>query len=248
MKNYLLISLWVSFIACTLSGCSPRQSTETTVSTVDTTTAEVIFDAEEAEPVAENNFTWQDIPDDVKPVRFSFLNWLTIMNHIKDNYWSRPSAKMLADAGLEVLLESDSVDADGIKSVDFKYGRQMKSTVNSAGQKTFTYGGDHAVLFKVDAYTSSGAEIYFRSPADLNDFILQAIDYGVAQLPDDSFVVCDKPMGKGIHKVSKTYDYTETKKGKYQERYYLAPEYNPDNEWQVCYITLDFLRHRLDIE
>jgi len=248
MKNYLLLGLCVSSIIYGMCGCGPQQSTDTFVAAVGTAAEGVMSDVEEAEPVAENNFTWQDIPDDEKPVRFSFKNWLTIMNHIKDNYWSRPSARMLADAGLEVLMESDSVDVDGIKSVDFRYGRQMKSIVNPSGQKTFTYGGDHSVLFMVDAYTSSGAEIYFRSPADLKDFIQQAIDYGVAQLPDGSFVVCDKPMGKGIHKVSKTYEYTETKKGKYQERYYLAPEYNPSQDWQVCYITLDFLRHRLDIE
>ena len=155
IKNYLLLGLWVSSIIYGMCGCGPQQSTDTSVAAVDTAAEGVMSDVEEAEPVAENNFTWQDIPDDEKPVRFSFKNWLTIMNHIKDNYWSRPSARMLADAGLEVLMESDSVDVDGIKSVDFRYGRQMRSIVNPSGQKTFTYGGGHSVLFMVDAYTSS---------------------------------------------------------------------------------------------
>lgn len=237
-------------IAFSLSGCGPQKSAETHIQENDSATEEEVIILEEmpADSSAEDYLTWEDIPDDGKPVRFDFEKWLTIMNHIKDNYWSRPTAKMLAGAGLEVLYESDDIDDSGIKAVDFRYGRQVKSITDSAGVKEYTYSGDHAVIFMVDAYTSSGATILFHSPADLKDFIQQAINRGVADLNGEGLIVCDKPMGKGIHKIRKTYEYTETKKGAYKERYYLYTYYNPDDEWQECVVTLDFLRHRLDIE
>ena len=147
-----------------------------------------------------------------------------------------------------MLQESDDIDETGIKAVDFRYGRQIKTVTDSAGVEYYTYGGAHAIMFMVDAYTSSGATILFRSPADLKDFIQQAINRGVAEMPGDGILVCDKPMGKGIHKISKTYEHTETKKGAYKERYILYPTYDPQEEWQRCEVTLDFLRHRIDIE
>ena len=256
MRINLLIGLWACALVFGLSGCGQQKSTSTQSFESDTAAYDPITPVEEdmeleeefEEDSAENPFTWQDIPDDVKPVRLDFEKWLTIMNHIRDNYWSRPNAKMLANAGLKVLYESDDIDETGIKDVDFRYGRQIKTVTDSAGVKYDTYGGDHAIIFMVDAYTSSGATIMFRSPADLKDFIQQAIDRGVVELSGDGFLVCDKPMGKGIHKISKVYDHTETKKGAYKERYIIYPNYNPQEEWQTCNVILDFLRHRIDIE
>ena len=258
MRINLLIGLCACALVYGLSGCSPQKSTETqstgtqSVET-DTITSEVIPEEEEFEDEFEvdsdtNRLSWRDIPDGEKPVRLDFEKWLTIMNHIRDNYWSRPTAKMLANAGLKVLQESDDIDETGIKAVDLRYGRQIKTVTDSAGVKYYTYGGAHAIMFMVDAYTSSGAEILFRFPADLKDFIQQAINRGVGEMPGDGILVCDKPMGKGLHKISKTYEHTETKKGAYKERYILYPVYDPQEEWQRCEVTLDFLRHRIDIE
>ncbi len=249
MRIYLLIGLWAGIVVYGLSGCGSQKGPETQAIVSDSVIPDTIIDVEiaEDEDTVEDYLSWEDIPDGEEVVRLDFEKWLVIMNHIKDNYWSRPTAKMLANAGLEVLLESDTID-DGIKAVDFRYGRQMKRVTDSAGEQHFTYGGDHAVVFMVDAYTSSGAEILFRSPADLKDFVQQAINRGVVELPGDGFIVCDKPMGKGIHKLRKMYDYTEAKKGAYKERYYLYPAYNPEEEWQRCEVSLDFLRHRIDIE
>jgi hypothetical protein len=258
MRINLLIGLWVCALVYGLSGCNPKRSADAQSVGTDTTAYEPVTPAEEAEmdsledefeeDNAANRLSWRDIPDGEKPVRLDFEKWLTIMNHIRDNYWSRPKAKMLANAGLKVLQESDDIDETGIKAVDFRYGRQIKTVTDSAGVEYYTYGGNHAIMFMVDAYTSSGAEILFRSPADLKDFIQQAINRGVAEMPGDGILVCDKPMGKGIHKISKTYEHTETKKGAYKERYILYPTYDPQEEWQRCEVTLDFLRHRIDIE
>ena len=257
MRINLLIGLWACALVFGLSGCGPQKNTGTLGVETDSVAIEPVTPEEELEEEfgmdleedsAENLYSWRDIPDDEKPVRLDFEKWLTIMNHIKDNYWSRPKAKMLASAGLKVLQEYDDIDETGIKAVDFRYGRQIKTITDSAGGKRYTYGGDHAIIFAVDAYTSSGAVILFRSPADLKDFIQQAIDRGVTELSGDGFIVYDKPMGKGIHKISKAYEPTETKKGAYKERYLLYPTYNPQEEWQTCDVTLDFLRHRIDIE
>ena len=257
MRINLLIGLWACALVFGLSGCGPQKGTGTQRVETDSMAIEPVtpvegleeeFEMDLEEDSAVNLYSWRDIPDGEKPVRLNFEKWLTIMNHIKDNYWSRPKAKMLASAGLKVLQESNDIDETGIKAVDFRYGRQIKTTTDSAGGKLYTYDGDHAIIFAVDAYTSSGAVILFRSPADLKDFIQQAIDRGVTELSGDGFIVYDKPMGKGTHKIIKTYEPTETKKGAYMERYLLYPTYNPQKEWQTCAVTLDFLRHRVDIE
>lgn len=155
---------------------------------------------------------------------------------------------MLADMGLNVLYETDEVDHSGIKSVYFMYGRQTKCLTDSAGERFHVADGNHAVLFKVAAYTSSGAEIYFHNPVDLKDFMQQVIQWGVIGNSDGSYTVCDKPMGQGVHKLKELYEPGETTKGAFKELYYLTPEYIPGAEWHTCYVTLDFLRHRLDIE
>lgn len=191
---------------------------------------------------------WEEIPDSGEAQPIVFEKWLKVMNHIKDNHWARPTAKMLADLGLEVLYERDKVDKTGIKDVHLIYGRQTKCMTDSAGNKYHTFDGSHAVLFTVLAYTSSGAEINFHNPVDLKNFMQQAIKYGVAECPNGDLVVCDKPMGEGIHKTKKVYEPDERKKGEFAERYYIGAAYEPGADWQTCYVTLDFLRHRMDID
>lgn len=197
----------------------------------------------------ENDFlSWEEIPDSEEALPIDFEKWLKVLNHINDNYWARPTAMMLADLGLEVLYERDKVDEKGIKDVHFMYGRQTKCMTDSAGNKYHTFDGSHAVLFTVSAYASSGAEINFHNPVDLKNFMQQAIKYGVAETPNGSLVVCDKPMGEGIHKISKVYEPDEKEKGAFTERYYLGTKYEPGADWQICYVMLDFLPHRIDIE
>lgn len=192
--------------------------------------------------------SWEEIPYTQKAMPLNFEKWLAMMNYIRDNYWERPTKKMLADIGLEALYESDAMDEDSIKDVHFIYGRQTKCLTDSTGEKYHTYDGSHAVIFDVSAYTSSGAEILFHNPVDLKNFMEQAINRGIASNRNGTYTVCDKPMGDGIHKIKNVYNHTETKKGGYKELYYLSPVYEPGAEWQSCYITLDFLRHRIDVE
>ena len=191
--------------------------------------------------------SWEEIPSDGEVLPLDFEKWLTIMNYIKDNYWSRPTPAMLADAGLEVMYETDSIDDDGIKDVHFIYGRQTKCVTDSAGTQYHTFDGDHAILFEVYAYTSSGAEIHFHNPADMRNFMEQAINRGVVE-NNNQFLVCNKPIGKGLHKIRKVYNVTEKQQGAYKELYFIHPVYEPDADWNTCYITLDFLRHSIDIE
>jgi hypothetical protein len=75
----------------------------------------------------------------------------------------------------------------------------------------------------------------------------QAVKRGVVASTNGSLLVCGKPIGAGIHKIKKMYGYEKKDTGKYAELYFLSPEYIPGAEWQVCYVTLDFLRHRLDV-
>lgn len=201
----------------------------------------MIVDSDEVRP-------WEEIPSDEEAQPIDFEKWLVVMNHIKQNHWARPTAKMLAEVGLEVLYETDETDDSGIKSVHFMYGRQTKCLTDSAGRKYHVPDGSHAVLFEVSAYTSSGAEICFHNPADLRDFMEQAVRRGVVESPNGSLMVCDKPIGAGIHKLKKEYGHDEGNKGEYAELYFLNPEYIPGAEWQVCYVTLDFLRNRIDVE
>lgn len=202
-----------------------------------------------AEAVNESDaLSWNDIPttDDVQPLDFE--KWLKIMNHIKDNYWARPTTNMLEGIGLKALYEKDDIDEDSIKDVHLMYGRQTKCMTDSTGKRYHTFDGSHAILFQVFAYTSSGAEIGFHNPADLKDFMEQAVKRGVIESPNGRLIVCDKPIGEGVHKLKKVYEHTEMGKGMYKELYYLRPVYEPEAEWQICYITLDFLRHRIDVE
>lgn len=192
--------------------------------------------------------SWKEIPDGDTPLPLDFDKWLAIMNHIRDNYWARPTAKMLADIDLKALYEYDDFDVDSIKDVHFMYGRQTKCMTDSTGEKYHTYDGSHAVIFEVFAYTSSGAEISFHNPADMKDFMEQAIKRGVVACQNEMFIVCDKPIGEGLHKLKKVYDHTETNKGAFKELYYLYPVFKPGAEWQTCHVTLDFLRHRIDVE
>ena len=201
--------------------------------------------------VAEDNSkicSWQDIPesDDVKSINFE--KWLDIMNYIRMNYWARPTEEMLSDVGLKALYEKDEMDEDSIKDVHFMYGRQTKCMTDSTGQKYHIFDDSHAVLFQVFAYTSSGAEIAFHNPSDMRDFIEQAIKRGVVASPNGKLIVCDKPIGKGLHKLKEVYDHKDTRKGAFEELYYLNPVYEPGADWQICYVTLDFLRHRIDVE
>lgn len=194
------------------------------------------------------NRSWEQIPYTQKAMPLNFEKWLTMMNYIRDNYWKRPTRQMLADIGLEALYERDTMDEDSIKDVHFIYGRQTKCVTDSTGEKYHTYNGSHAVIFDVSAYTSSGAEILFHNPVDLKNFMEQAINRGIACHRNGTYVVCDKPMGDGIHKVKEVYDHREIDRGAYKELYYLNPVYEPGAEWQSCYISLDFLRHRIDVE
>ena len=191
---------------------------------------------------------WEEIPVDEEAQPIDFEKWLAMMNHIKQNHWARPTARMLTDVGLDVLYETDDTDETGIKSVHFMYGRQTKCLTDSAGGKYHVPNGSHAVLLDVSANTSSGAEICFHHPADLRDFMEQAVRRGVVETPNGSLLVCDKPIGAGIHKIKKVYEHDEKNKGEYAELYFLSPEYIPGAEWQVCYVTLDFLRNRIDVE
>ena len=189
---------------------------------------------------------WEEISMTEKPQSLNFEHWLEIMLYIKFNNWAHPTAKMLENAGLVKLQEIDSIDG-GIKSVNYVYGRDVKSEVSEDGGVVFVPVGPHAVIFRVDAYTSSGALVAFRSAVDLKDFIEQAVKRGVVEYASGDLVVCDRPMSPGIHQLKKMYDSSETKKGKYKEAVILAPCYKPDAEWQVCDVALDFLRHRIDV-
>ena len=60
-------------------------------------------DTMSSEDKSNKTLSWDAIPSDREVLSFDFEKWLTIMNYIKDNCWSRPTATMLADAGLEVL-------------------------------------------------------------------------------------------------------------------------------------------------
>jgi len=191
---------------------------------------------------------WEEIPATQKANSLNFEKWLNIMNHIFNNYWERPTKEMLADIGLEVLYEKNIMDEDSIKDILFMYGRQTRCMTDTSGVIYPVYEGNHAVLFEVFAYTSSGAEILFHDPVDLKDFMEQAIKHGVATTNNERYIVCDKPMGEGIHKIKKVYEHTEKKNGAFKELYYLNPSYKPGAEWQRCYINLDFLRHRIDVE
>jgi len=194
------------------------------------------------------DYTWLDKPCDDKPVPLNFAKWMVMMDHIYDHNWKRPTAKMLADVGLKRVYESDKVDSfDGIKDVNLIYGRDVKEMTDSAGLKYYALGGNHSILFQVMAYTSSGAEIMFQNPADMQDFMRQVVNYGVAASPSGDLIICDKPMGKGIHKIKKDYP-QESKKGSYCEKYLIYPIFDPDKGEYSCQITLDFLRNRLDIK
>ena len=192
--------------------------------------------------------SWKEIPVTSKANPLNFEKWLSIMNYIRNNHWERPTKEMLADIGLEALYERDIMGEDSIKDILFMYGRQTKCMTDTSGVIYPVYEGNHAVLFEVSAYTSSGAELLFHDPVDLKDFMEQTVKYGVATARDESYLVCDKPMGEGIHKIKKVYEHTENNKGAFKELYYLDPIYEPGAEWQRCYITLDFLRHRIDVE
>ena len=192
--------------------------------------------------------SWEEIPVTRKANPLNFEKWLSIMNYIRNNHWERPTKEMLADIGLEALYERDIMDEDSIKDILFMYGRQTRCMTDTSGVIYPVYEGNHAVLFEVSAYTSSGAELLFHDPVDLKDFMEQAIKYGVATVRNESYIVCDKPMGGGIHKIKKVYEHTENEKGAFKELYYLDPIYEPGAEWQRCNISLDFLRHRIDVE
>lgn len=192
--------------------------------------------------------SWQEISSEGDVLPLNFEKWLTIMNHIKENGWSRPTAEMLKELDLKVIYESDSIDECGIKDVSYTYGRQTKCVTDSTGSQFYTFDGDHSILFKVYAYTSSRAEIYFHNPEDLKNFMEQAICRGIAESSNGRYAICDKPMGKGIHKISKVYDITEKQQGAYKELYYIHPVYEPGANWHTIYVTLDFLRHSIDIE
>jgi hypothetical protein len=192
--------------------------------------------------------TWEDIPSDKKAKPLDFEKWLIVMKYINDNYWARPTAKMMADLGLDVLYEADDFDEDSIKSVHFIYGRETKCVIDSLGEKYHTFDGDHAVLFEVFAYTSSGAELHFHHPADLRTFMEQTIKRGLAIYSGSTYIVCEKPLGNGLHKVKNAYRSENKKVGTCKELFYLHPVYKPNDEWQTCYVSLDFLRYRLEME
>lgn len=192
--------------------------------------------------------SWEDIPSNGKAKPLDFEKWLIVMKYIDDNYWARPTAKMVADAGLEVLYETDEFDEDSIKSVHFIYGRETKCMTDSVGEKYHTFNGDHAVLFEVFAYTSSGAELHFHSPADLRDFMEQAIKRGLAVSSGSNYIVCEEPLGSGLHKVKNAYRAEDKRKGTHKELFYLHPVYKPNDEWQTCYVSLDFLPYWLEVE
>lgn len=248
-NHILLLGVYLCLSVCCFSSCGRQCKKEVHEDGTDSTTyTSLPTDTMTVDVESETELSWEHISSDGEALPLNFEKWLTIMNHIRDNWWSRPTAKMLADAGLEMLYETDEMDKDSIKNVHFIYGRQTKCVTDSAGEKYYTFDGDHAILFEVSAYTSSSAEICFHNPADLRDFVAQAVRRGVAENRNGRLIVCDKPMGEGIHKITRVYGYDEKQKGTYQERYYLYPEYVPNADWQVCYVTLDFLRLSLDVE
>lgn len=249
MKKELIFALAIIMITGCTSGSKRQGVAGDQEDSVDFSGAYAPWPSDTMKVEEENEIlSWEEIPDSEEAQPIVFEKWLKVMNHIKDNHFARPTAKMLADLGLEVLYERDKVDETGIKDVHFMYGRQTKCMTDSAGNKYHTFDGSHAVLFVVSAYTSSGAEINFHNPVDLKNFMQQAIKYGVAECPNGDFVVCDKPMGEGIHKTKKVYEPDEKKKGAFAERYYIGAAYEPGADWQTCYVTLDFLRHRIDID
>lgn len=248
-KNLALLGINICFAVCCLSSCGQQNSKEMRSCDNDS----IVWvpqptDTMSSEDESNEMLSWQEIPTDGEVMPLDFEKWMTIMNHIKDNWWSRPTARMLADAGLEVMFETDDMDEDSIKDVHFIYGRQAKSLKDSTGTQYHTFDGDHAIIFEVFAYTSSEAEIHFHNPADMRNFLEQAINRGVVENHDGSFVVYNKPMGKGLHKIRKIYDITEMRQGAYRELYYILPVYEPGEDWHTCYVTLDFLRHTIDIE
>ncbi len=246
----------ITTIACCLFGSCKQQRVNTQspdrpseqsaydpIQTVDS----IATEQESPDSTETEELSWEAIPDG--PVKsLDFEKWLTVMRHIHDNYFARPTARMLADVGLEAMYETDDYDEDSIKSVHFIYGRQLKSAIDSEGQKYFTFDGPHAVMFEVFAYTSSGAQLHFRSPSDLKDFMQQAVKRGLAVSSGSRYIVCEKPLGSGLHKVKYVYRPEKKREGTYQELYYLIPDYNPKSEWQTCHVTLDFLRHWLEVE
>ena len=248
MKNVLLTTSVVLLLVSCTAGNKKSGETGEKRDSIDFSGAYAPWPSDSMKVDEDDVRLWEEIPDSEEPLPIDFEKWLKVMNYIRDNYWARPTAKMLADLGLEVLFETDKVDETGIKDVHFMYGRQTKCLTDSTGKKYHTFDGRHAVIFTVSAYTSSGAEICFHNPIDLKDFMQQAIKYGVVASPNGSLTVCDKPMGSGVHIIKKVYEPDEKQKGAFAERYYLWAAYEPEADWQTCEVTLDFLRHRIDIE
>lgn len=256
MKKYFVLFGLHFLLAMMMTGCSPDGKKQVTASaSADTVStplkdepATVLPDTVGSGTDDVERFSWEDIPagDDAMPLDFE--KWLAVMNHIRGNYWARPTKAMLADLGLRALYETDDADEDGIKDVHFIYGRQVKRVKDADGNEYFAPDGSHALLFEVFAYTSSEAEIAFHDPVDMRDFVAQAIRRGVVASPNGRLTVCEEPIGEGVHKLKATYRPDETGRGQYKELYYLAPVYEPDAVWQACHVTLDFLRLRLDIE
>lgn len=257
MRCLLLAIAALVVISTITSGCGSKSKDNVNVSAndIDTTIQDSVESVLPSPDTLDNEseyvdlLTWLEMPCDDKPLPLSFEKWLKAMDYIYNNNWKRPTSQMLADIGLKKIYEVDAIDSiDGIKNVEFMYGRQVKITTDSTGRNFFKMDGDHAITFNVSAHNSSSAYLAFNNAADLQDFLKQAVKRGVVELPDGGIVVSDKPMGKGIHKIKKIYEYTVKNKGAYGERYYLYPDYVSNEDLYICSITTDFLRHRFDIE
>ncbi len=248
-KSILLIAS-LCLAACGTKGDGTNQAEAKQVVEADTVASEpVSADAEGADINEQQAPSWEDIPDSLEAMPLNFDKWLVMMKHIQQNWWARPTAEMLSAVGLKRLYETDSMDEDSIKNVHFIYGRQVKRAVTPDGDTYHASDGDHAVLFEVFAGTSSYAEILFHHPADLRDFMQQAIQRGVATSGNGSYIVCEEPMDAGVHTVKAVYRPTdESGQGQYHELYYLEPAYQPDQEWYHCHVSLDLMRCRLDVE
>ena len=251
MKKVLMSVLVIAMMANCMSGCKQQRQEVKEVQQEEDTDNPIYHAKWSSDTTAINDsetLTWRDIPADEVAKPINYEKWVALLSYIIRSGWKKPSAKMVADAGLNVLYERDEPDETGISDIHFMYGRETKCKTDSAGNRYHDFDGNHAVLFNVYAYNSSGADINFHNAADYRDFMEQAIKHGLLEAPV-GLVVSDKPMKPGIHRPKKLYDSLGKEKGTYKKLFILNPNnYYPNDDWQTCDVTIDFLFPSFDIE
>ena len=167
----------------------------------------------------------------------NFEAWLRLLNTITDG-WKRPKADIAKAAGLKEIYYCEADEGEFI-SYSFYYGKDALMVHNEEGWLQPQSDHPNAIVFGVEASTSSGGEIYFKNAADLDDFMQKAKKHGLVVDENGQLYIVDEKVPSGITKTTSAELYNE-KHQKYHPRYTITPADELSKGWSVCHIGIDF--------